>query len=76
MIVQSEEGDSESNDDKMVLAAEGDTCQTGCFTVKACIASKEIKDLIVDTGSAVSLVSSQCYETITNHGKLQPLKGR
>ena len=66
MIVQSDEDESDSNDDGMVLAAGEDTYQTGVLAVEACIAGNEIEDLIVDSGSAVSLVSSQLYETITN----------
>ena len=38
MIVQSDEDDSESSDDKMVFTGGGDTCQTGMLAVKACIA--------------------------------------
>ena len=44
--------------------------------VQGRIAGKEIKDLIVDAGSAVSLVSSQFYETIANKAQLQQIKGR
>ena len=77
MIVLSNEDESDSDDEGMVLAAGGgDTCQTGILAVNAWIAGKEIEDLIMDTGSAVSLVSSQIYETITNRGQLQPIKGR
>ena len=76
MIVQSDEDDSESSDDGMVLTGGGDASQTGILAVKACIAGREIEDLIVDTGSAVSLVSSQFYDTIANKAQLQPIKGR
>ena len=54
----------------------GETCQTGILEVKGSIAGKEIENLIVDTGSAVSLVSSQFYKTITNRKQLQQIKGR
>ena len=76
MVVLSDEDDSYSNDDGMVLAAGDNTCQTGILAVNGSIAGTEIEDLIVDTGSAMSLVSSQFYDTIPNGGKLQPIKGR
>ena len=75
MIVQSDENDSESSDDGMVLTGGGDACQTGILAVQGRIAGKEVEDLIVDTGSAVSLVSSQFYETDANKAQLQPIKG-
>ena len=43
---------------------------------KGSIAGTEVVDLIVDTGSAVSLVSCQFYDTIANKAQLQPIKGR
>ena len=73
MTVQSEEDASKSNDDVLLLATEGDTFQTGILAVQGCIAGKEIQDLIVNTGSPVSLVSSQFYETIINGTQLQPI---
>ena len=76
ITVQSEEDASKSNDDLLVLATGGDTFQTGILAVQGCIAGKEIQDLIVDTGSPVSLVSSQFYETIINGTQLQPVKGQ
>ena len=76
IIVQSEEDASKSNDDVLVLATGGDTFQTGILAVQGCIAGKEIQDLIVDTGSPVSLVSSQFYKTIINATQLQPIKGQ
>ena len=76
MIVQSDEDDSESNDDGMVLTGGRDAFQTGILAVQGRIARKEVEDLIVDTGSAVSLVSSQFYYTIVNKAQLQPIKGR
>ena len=63
----------------MVLAGWGegwDTCQTGILAINAFIAGNEIKDLIVDPRSAVSLVSSQFYETISIRGQLQPINGQ
>ena len=60
----------------MVIAARDNTCQTGILEVNGSIAGTEIEDLIVDTGSAVSLVSSQFYDTIPNGEKLQSIKGR
>ena len=60
----------------MVFDTDGDTFQTCILAVKGCIAGIEIKDLIVDTGSPVSLVSSQFYETIINETQLQPIKGQ
>ena len=75
--MQSDEDDIESNNGGMVIADEnGDRCQTGILAVKACIAGKEINDLIVDITSAIFLVSSQFYETITNGKQLTPIKGR
>ena len=53
-----------------------DTFQTGILAVQGCIAGKEIQDLIVDTGSPVSLVSSQFYGTIINGTQLQPITGQ
>ena len=76
MIVQSEEDDSESSDDGMVLSTGGDACQTGILAVLGRIAGKEVEDLIVDTMSAVSLLSSRFYDTIANKAQLQPIKGR
>ena len=76
MIVLSDEDKSDSSDDGMVFASKGDACQTGIFTVKACIAGGEIEDLIVDTGFALSLVSSQFYEKISIKAQHQPIKGR
>ena len=55
---------------------ERDTSRTGILVVKACIAEREIIDLIVYTGSVVSLVISHIYETNTNGRQLQPIKGR
>ena len=46
------------------------------MAVIACIAKNVVEYLIVDTGSAVSLVSSQLYDTIVNKAQLQPIKGR
>ena len=76
MIVQSDEDDKESSDDGMVLTTGGDACQTGILAVLGRIAGKEVEDLIVDTGSAVSLVSSQFYDTIANKAQLQQITGR
>ena len=76
MIVQSDEDDSESNDNGMVLAAGKDTCQTGILAVNACIGKREIEDVIVDTGSTVSLVSPQFSDSITTQRQLQPIKSR
>ena len=76
MTVQSEKDASKSNDDGLVLAREGDTFQTGILAVQGCIAGKEIQDIIVYTGSPVSLVSSQFYKTIINGTQLQPIKGQ
>ena len=76
MKTQLDEDESESKDDKQVLTAEGDTFQTGILAVQGCIGEKEIQDLIVDTGSPVSLVSSQFYEMIINGTQLQPIKGQ
>ena len=75
MTVQSGEDASKSNIDGMVLATGGDTFKTRILAVQGCIAGKEIQDLIVDTGSPVSLVSLQFYETIINKTQLQPIKG-
>ena len=74
IIVQSDEDDSESSDDGMVLTTKRDVCQTGILAVQGRIAGKAVEDLIVDTGSAVSLVSSQFYDTIANKEQLQPIK--
>ena len=76
MTVKLEEDASKSNDDEMVLDTEGDTFQTEILAVQGCIAGQEIQDLIVDTGSPVSFVSSQFYETIINGTQLQPIKGQ
>ena len=76
MIVQSDEDDSESSDDGMVLTTGRDACERGILAVLGRIAGKEVEDLIVDTGSAVSLVSSQFYDTIENKAQLQPINGR
>ena len=76
MNTQPDEDVSESKDDKQVLTAEGDTFQTEILAVQGCIAGKTIHDLIVDTGSPVSLVSLQFYETIINGTQLQPIKGQ
>ena len=76
MIVQSDEDDSESSDDGMVLTIGRDACKTGILAVQCRIAGKEVEDLIVDTGAAVSVVSSQFYETIANKAQLKPIKGR
>ncbi|MCP6726107.1 hypothetical protein NL526_29025, partial [Klebsiella pneumoniae] len=70
------EDESEASDDGMVLAGGADTSQAGILAVEGLIAGKQIEDLIEDTGSAVSLISSQLYETILNKGELQPIKGR
>ena len=61
MTVRLEEDASKSNDDDMVFDTEGDTFQTEILAVRGCIAEKEIQDLIVNTGSPVSLVRSQFY---------------
>ena len=76
MSVQSDEDDNESSDDGMVLTTGGDACQTGMLAVLGQIAKKELEDLIVKTGSAVSLVSLQFYDTIANKAQLQPIKNR
>ena len=60
----------------MVLTGGGIACQTKILAVKASIAGREIKDLIVDTGSALSLLSSQFYDTIANKAQPQLIKGR
>ena len=60
----------------MIIDTDEDTYQTGILAVKGCIAGKEIQDVIVDTGSPVSFVSSQFYETIKNGTQLQPMKGQ
>ena len=74
MTVQSEEDASKSTDDVMVLATGGDTFQTVILVVQGCSAGIEIQDLIVDSKSAVSIVSSEFYETIINEKQLQPNK--
>ena len=76
MKTQPDEDENDSIDDGQVLTAERDTFQTGILAVRCCIAGKKIQDLIVDTGSAISLMSSQFYETIINGGELQPIKGQ
>ena len=76
MTAQSEEDASKSTDDKMVLPTGGDTFQTGILAVQSCIATKVIQDLVVDTGSPVSLLSSQFCETIINGTLLQTIKGQ
>ena len=76
MTVQSENDASKSNDDGMVLETGEDTFQTGILAVQGCISGKKIQDLIVDTGSPVSLVSSQFYETIITGTQLQPINGQ
>ena len=47
MIVQSDEDDSESSDDGMVLTCGGDACQTSILAVQGRIAEKEVETLIV-----------------------------
>ena len=58
MVVQSDEDDSESSDDKMVLTTGGDACQTKIWAVLGRYDGIKVINLIVDTGSAISLVSS------------------
>ena len=76
MKIKRKEDESESKNDRQVLTAEKCMFQTGILAVQGCIEGKTIQDLIVDTGSAVSLVSSQYYETIINQRQLQPIKGQ
>ena len=73
MVVLSDKDESDSIDDGIILAAGDNTCQTGILAVNGSIARTQIEDLIVDTWSAVSLVSSQFYDTIPNGGKLNQL---
>ena len=73
---QPDEDESESKDDKQIFTAEGHTFQTGILAVQGCIGGKEIQDLIVDTGSAVSIVSSKFYKTIINEWPFQPILGQ
>ena len=54
----------------MVLTGVGDACKAGILAVLGRIAGKEVEDLIVHTGIAVSLVSLQFYDTIANKAKL------
>lgn len=76
MIVQSDKDDSELNDDGIVLGTGGDTFQTRILTAKGSISGKEVKDLIGNFVSAIFHVCTQLYETITNRGQLQQIKGR
>ena len=69
MKTQPDEGENESKDDNQVLTAERNTFQIGILAVQRCIGGQEIQDLIVDTGFAVYVVSSQFYETIINKGQ-------
>ena len=54
----------------MLFAVGWDKYQTRILAVKGFIAEKEIEDLIVDTGFAVYIVSSQFYETNNNQYRL------
>ena len=76
MIVQSDEEESDASDDGMVLVGSGGNCQTGILAVKGEIAGKEIEDIIVDSGSAISLISTKCFEKLDNKMQLLPIKGR
>ena len=69
MKTQPDEDENESKDDKQVLTAEGETFQIGILAVQSSIGEQKIQDLIVDTGFAVYVVSSQFYETIINRGQ-------
>ena len=75
ITVQSNKDANKSTDYGMFLAKGRDTFKTGILAVQGCIAGNEIQDLIVDTGSPVSVVSSQFYETIIDKTQLQPIKG-
>ena len=76
MIVQSDEEEADASDDGMVLVGSGVNCQTGILAVKGEIAGKEIEDIIVDSGSAISLISTKFFEKLDNKKQLIPIKGR
>ena len=63
-------------DDGMVLVGSEETGQAGILAVHAIIGGKEVEDLIVDTGSAISLISTEFYKNLSNKGQLLPVKGR
>ena len=76
MIVESDEDEPDQHDNGMVLVGNEDTCQAAILAVQGMIAGKEVEDLIVDTGSAISLISTQFYDTLGGNLQLQPIKGR
>ena len=61
MTVHLKKDASKSNDNEMVFDTEEDTFQIEIFAVQGCITKKEIQELFVDTGSLISLVSTQFY---------------
>ena len=75
MIVQSDENESDATDNGMVVAGNGDISQAGILAVQGAIAETPIEDQILDTGSAVYLISSKLYNTISPKHELQPIKG-
>ena len=74
MIVESDEDATDLQDDGIVLTGTAET--SSCIlAVNGKIEGHEIKDIIVDTGSAVSLVSLAFYDNIKERHPLQPSKG-
>jgi hypothetical protein len=76
MIVQSDEDDTDQQDGEMMLTGTSDSGCSGILAAAGEVAGKQVEHVIVDTGSAVSIISTEFYETIKHKGALQPTRGK
>ena len=76
MIIESDEDSSDSQGDGIVLAGSTEQNFSSILAVSGKIENHEIQDIIVDTGSAVSLISHAFYESFKDKQPLQPSKGK
>ena len=76
MIIESDEDSNDPQGDGIVLAGSTEQNFSSILAVSGKIQNHEIQDIIVDTGSAVSLISYTFYENFKDKQPLQPSKGK
>ena len=76
MIIELDEESSDSQGDGIVLAGRTEPNFSSILAVSGKIENREIHDIIVYTGSAVSFISHAFYESFKDKQPLQPSKGK
>jgi hypothetical protein len=73
--LEASSANSQQNNNRVVLTARADTGSKGILTVNGKIAGQKIENVIVDTGSAVSLISTSFFENLRKTSELLRAKG-